>query len=54
MKCQTIQVDGSGIDITLHEVRYAPDLWANLFSVHQALMKGHKISNEGVMICLSK
>jgi Reverse transcriptase (RNA-dependent DNA polymerase) len=54
LKCRTIQVDGSGIDITLHEVKYVPDLWANLFSVHQALKKGHKLSNQDVIISLSK
>ena len=54
LKCRTIQVDGSGIDIIFHEVKYVPDLWANLFSVHQALKKGHKISNEDVIISLSK
>ena len=54
LKCRTIQVDGSGIEITLHEVKYVPDLWANLFSVHQALKKGHKLSNQDVIISLSK
>jgi hypothetical protein len=54
LDCQSIQVDGSGFDITLHEVKYISDLWANLFSVHQALKKGQKISNEDVIISLSK
>ena len=54
LKCRTIQLDRSGIDITLHEVKYVPDLWTNLFSVHQALKKGHKISNQDVIISLSK
>jgi hypothetical protein len=43
LKCRTIQGDRSDIDINLHEVKYVPDLWANLFSVHQSLKKGQNL-----------
>jgi hypothetical protein len=36
LNCQNIYGYGSGIDITLYKVKHVPDLWANLFSVHQA------------------
>ena len=37
-----------------HDVKFVPDLWANLFSINQALKKGHKISNDKITISLSK
>jgi hypothetical protein len=27
LKCRVIQLDGSGLDITLHEVKFFPKLW---------------------------
>jgi hypothetical protein len=54
LKCCIIQVDGSGLEITLHEVKYVPELWVNLFSINKALKKGYKLSNKGLSICLSK
>jgi hypothetical protein len=33
LKCRIIQVDGSGVDITLHEVKYVPELWINLLAL---------------------
>ena len=53
LKCQAIQIDGSGIDNSLHEFMHIPDLWVNLFSINQALKKGHKNSNDEVTISLS-
>jgi hypothetical protein len=54
LKCRVIQVDGSELDITLHEVKYVPELWVNLFSINKALKNGHTLSNKGLSICLSK
>jgi hypothetical protein len=54
LKCCVIQVDGLELDITLHKVKYVPELWVNLFSVNKALKNGHKLSNKGLSICLSK
>ena len=43
LKFKVIQIDGSTFDIILHDVKFIPDLWVNLFSINQALKKGHKI-----------
>jgi hypothetical protein len=48
LKCRVIQVDGSEFDITLHKVKYVPDLWVNLFSMKKVLKNGHKLSNKGL------
>jgi hypothetical protein len=54
LKCQDIQLDGSGLDITLREVKLAPKLWINLFSINKSLENDHHLSNQGLSICLSK
>ena len=54
LKCCSIQVDGSGIDSTLHKVKYVPKLWVNLLCIYKALKKGYKLSNKGLYICISK
>jgi len=54
LKCCTIQVDRSDIDIALYEFKYVPELLAYLFSVHQALKKGYKNIIQDVIISLSK
>ena len=52
LKCKIIQVDGSSLDVTLHEVKYVPELWVNLFSINKALKNGFNLSNKGVSICI--
>ena len=54
LKFKVIQIDGSTFDIILHDVKFVPDLWVNLFSINQVLKKGHKISNDKITILLSK
>jgi hypothetical protein len=54
LKCRMIQVDGSGLEIALNEVKYVPELWVNLCSINKALKKGYKLRNKGLSICLSK
>jgi hypothetical protein len=39
LKCCIIQVDGSRLEITLHEVKYVLELWVNLFSINKALKR---------------
>jgi hypothetical protein len=46
LKCRVIQIDGSTLNIILHDVKFVPNLWVNLFSITQALKKGHMISND--------
>jgi hypothetical protein len=54
MKRQVIQLDGSVIDITLHEVKSVPKLWVNFISINKALNNGYHHSNQGLSISLSK
>jgi hypothetical protein len=42
-----IQLDGSTLDIVINEVKYLPDVCANLFSVNKAIKNGFYLSNEG-------
>ena len=49
LKCRIIQVDGSGIDITLHEVKYVPELWVNLFSINKALKMDINLAIKGYL-----
>jgi hypothetical protein len=53
-KCRVIQIDGSTFTIILHDVKFVPNLWVNLFSINQALKKGHVIGNDELTISLSK
>jgi hypothetical protein len=48
------QIDGTKFTITLQDVKFVPDLWVNLLSINQALKKGYRISNNIMIISLSK
>jgi hypothetical protein len=37
LKCRVIQLDGSGLDITLREVNFVPKLWFNFLRIQQSL-----------------
>jgi hypothetical protein len=39
LKCRIIQVDGSGVDVNLHKLKYVPELWIKLFSINEALKR---------------
>jgi hypothetical protein len=54
LKCEVVQVGGKKFPMTLHDVKFVPDLCVNLFSLNRALQNGFKLSNENVSICLSK
>jgi hypothetical protein len=54
LKFGVIQTNGSRLDITLHEVKFIPELWVNLFSINKALKHGYLLINQGLSICLSK
>jgi len=54
LRRRVIQVNGSTLDITINEVKYLPDLCANLFSVNKAIKNGFELSNEGENISLTK
>jgi hypothetical protein len=40
--------------VTLKEVKYAPELWVNLFSISKTLKNGFDLRNKGLMISLKK
>jgi hypothetical protein len=54
LRCCVIQVDGSTLDIVINDVKFLPELCANLFSVNKALKNGFKLSNENENISLTK
>jgi hypothetical protein len=49
-----IQVDGLTLDIVINDVKFLPELCANLFSVNKALKNGLKLSNKNENISLTK
>jgi hypothetical protein len=54
LKFEVVQVNGKKFPVTLHDVKFVPDLCVNLFSLNRALQNGFKLSNENVSIRLSK
>jgi hypothetical protein len=54
LKCRVFQLNVSELDITLHEVKFFPELWVNLFIINKALKNGYHCINKGLSICLSK
>jgi hypothetical protein len=54
LKFRDIQLDGSALDITLHEVKFVPELWVDLFIIYKSLKNGYHLGNQGLSICLSK
>jgi hypothetical protein len=54
LKCEVVQVDCKQFPVTLHDVKFVPDLCVNSFSLNRALQNGFKLSNENVSIRLSK
>jgi hypothetical protein len=51
-RVEVIQKSGTSGTFVLTEVKYVPGLFANLFSIGQALKNGFKISNKGCIISL--
>jgi hypothetical protein len=54
LRRRVVQVDGSTLEIVISEVKYLPDLCANLFIMNKALKNGYKLSDEGDNISLTK
>jgi hypothetical protein len=46
LRRHVIQVDGLSLDIVINDVKFLPELCANLFSVNKALKNGFKLSNK--------
>jgi hypothetical protein len=54
LKCEVVQVNGKKFPVTLHDVKFVPDLCVHLFILNRALLNGFKLSSEDVSIRLSK
>jgi hypothetical protein len=54
LRRRVIQVDGSTLGIVINDVKFLPELCANLFSVNKALENGFKLSNKHENISLTK
>jgi hypothetical protein len=53
LKCEMTQINGEKFTITLNDVKYAPSLCVDLFSLKKALKKGFKVSNDGIVFSLT-
>jgi hypothetical protein len=53
LKCWVIQVDDTGLDITLRKVKLAVDLGINLFNIIKPLKTGCNLRNKGLKTSLS-
>jgi hypothetical protein len=54
LKCQVIQVDGSGLDTNLHEVKFVTKIRVNLSHVKKTLKNDYNFRNKELPLCLSK
>jgi hypothetical protein len=54
LKCHVTQLNGSSVNVTLKEVKYALELWVNLFGISKALKNGFNLRNKGLMINMKK
>ena len=54
LKRRVLQIDSSTLEITIKEVKFVPNLCANLFSINKAIKNGFNLSNKGTSICLTK
>jgi hypothetical protein len=54
LRRRVIQVDGSTLYIVINDIKFLPELCANLFSVNKALKNGFKLSNKNENISLTK
>jgi hypothetical protein len=46
LKYRIIQFDGSGLDITLQEIKLVSKLWVNLFIINKELKNGYQCSEK--------
>jgi hypothetical protein len=54
LKCRFIQIDGSGLDFNIHEVKFVHEGFLNWFSVNKGLNNGSNLNNQDLSISLSK
>ena len=54
LNCEVTQIDGKKFLVTLENVKYVPEICSNLFSLNKALKNGFKLTNDGVIVSLTK
>jgi hypothetical protein len=54
LRRHVVQLDGSTLNIIINEVKYVPNLCANLLSINKAIKNGFNLSNNGTSICLTR
>jgi len=54
LNCEVTQLDGRKFVITLKNVKYVPEICSNLFSLNKALKNGFKLTNDDVIVSLTK
>jgi hypothetical protein len=54
LKCRIIHLYGSRINITLHEVKFFPEIWVDSFILNKSLKNVYLLINQGHSISLSK
>jgi hypothetical protein len=54
LRRRVIQVNGSTLDIVIHEIKYLRDLCANKISANKAIKNRFHLSNQGESISLTK
>ena len=54
LRCTVQQKNGENFIVVLQDVKFVPDLWANLFSISKALKNGFNLGNEDAVMKLMK
>jgi hypothetical protein len=54
LTCDVSQLDGRKFVVTLKNVKYVPEICSNLFSLKKALKNGFKLTNDEVIVCITK
>jgi hypothetical protein len=54
LRCEVLQKNGESLVVTIHDVKFVPDLWINLFSIGNAMKNGFNLGNDGEKIKLMK
>jgi hypothetical protein len=54
LNCEVIQLDGRKFVVTLKNVKYVPEICSNLFSLNKPLKNGFKLTNDEVIISITK
>jgi hypothetical protein len=54
LNCEVTQLDGRIFVVTLKNVAYVPEICSNLISLNKALKNGFKVTNDEVIVSITK